>query len=252
MRVLGLEVERRSAEAGRYVRVSVRSVLVGLALSLVAVVGILGVMAVGAAAREPAWWTLAAHDPETVSRLAERVENAVVSEIHRGRVEGQEWSVALSPDQANAWIADRLPKWLAHAAGEPVGTPEVRVWFERGVVLVAARLGDEQRIVTATLNPWVDESGALWARLDGVAIGRLSAPGAGAAAWAGERLAALAPADMLEETDADAERILAALSGRSALLDVPVIDLEDGRRVRLAAVRVEDQRLGLTWVTERR
>lgn len=250
MRILGVQVERSGGHGGRYVRVSVRSVLLGLGLSIVVVVAILAVVAMNAAAREPAWWTLAAHDPETVSRLAERVENAVVSEIHRGRTEGQEWSVALSPEQANAWIADRLPKWLANAADQPVGAPEVRVWFERGAVLVAARLGDEQRIVTATLRPSIDEDGALWARLDGVAIGRLSAPAAGA--WAGERLAALAPSDALGAESSDADRLLAALSGRAALMDQPVIDLEDGRRVRLAAVRVEEQRLGLTWVTERR
>ncbi|MBL0921410.1 MAG: hypothetical protein IBJ10_04690 [Phycisphaerales bacterium] len=231
---------------------SVRAVALGLAACVVMVVAILAVVASSAAGREPAWWTLAAHDPATVGRLAERVENAVVSEIHRGREDGQEWSVALSPEQANAWIADRLPKWIDHGAGKHTEKPEVRVWFERGAVLVAARLGDRQRIVTATLRPWIDDDGALWARLDGVAIGRLSAPGG--AAWAGERLAALAPADALgaEAPGADDQRLLAALSGRNALLDQPVIDLEDGRRVRLAGVRVEEDRLGLTWVTERR
>lgn len=252
MRIPGFQVERPGADSGRYVRVSVRSVLLGIVLSVVAVAIILAAVAFNAAAREPAWWTLAAHDPETVSRLAERVENAVVSEIHRGRADGQEWSVALSPEQANAWIADRLPKWLANASDDAVAPPEVRVWFARDALMIAARLGDEQRIVTATLRPYIAEDGALWARLDGVAIGRLSAPAAGS--WAGERLAALAPSDALGDGSAssDADRLVAALAGRSALMDQPVIDLEDGRRVRLAAVRVEDQRLGLTWVTERR
>ncbi len=244
MSVLGVEIERPDADRRGYVRVHWRGMLIGAVLALAALFTALAAIAIGATSREPAWWDEAR--VENAPALAERVENAVVSEVHRGRAEGKEWSMALSAEQANAWITDRLPKWLAHERGDNGGAPDVRVWFERGRVLVGVQTGDDERVLGARLNAWVDERGALWARLESVTVGRLAAP---IAPWVSERLAALAPAELTAEEDG--ARLIDALSGKVALVEAPAIDLEDGRRVRLAGVRIEDDRLALRWVTAR-
>lgn len=222
--------------------------------------------------RAPSWWP-PRPDLRAASAIAADLENAVVNQIHAARpMEGPSgghnesqtenqpagwtsasWSVSLSESDANAWLAARLPKWLANQ-DEPIQWPAelavVQSGFEDGRLQVGAEVldGRQTRYVSCQLRLWIDDRGRLWTPADWVRLGRLAVP----AEWVVQR--AFGAAKPISRTIGAAhasERVAAALRGEAPLVDHPVLKLADGRRVRLTKVLLKDGHVELTCRTER-
>lgn len=210
----------------------------GLAGALSAIVALVALQA----SRPPAWWAAAGADagPEGAD-LAERVERAVVAEAHRARPEGEPWSVAITAEQANAWLAHRLPKWMANRAraGAPAPLPgDVRVRFAEGRVEAARRAPGERAVIGASVEIVTTPDGSTFARDPRFRVGRLSAP----ARWL---------AGHTESMDGATREALEILGGRRPLAPPGGLALDDGRILRLLGVRVERGRLVATCETRR-
>src|SRR5262245_44866853 len=104
----------------RTLRRARRRVVALVAVLSVAVTG--GLIALALTHITPAWWGPAAADDAAVTALAAEVENAVVRQITAARppasgdgpYASEPWSVSLQAKDANAWLAARLPRWLAN------------------------------------------------------------------------------------------------------------------------------------------
>jgi len=228
------------------------------------------------ASRAPAWWPVRSN-PRTEAVIAADLENAVVNQLHAarpmegpsegqklsesaGQTEGQPtgwtsalWSVSLSESDANAWLAARLPKWLANQ-DDPIEWPAelsvVQSGFEEGRLQVGAQVldGRQTRYVSCQLRLWIDDRGRLWAPADWVRLGRLAVP----AEWIVER--AFGAAKPISRTIGAAhasQRVAAALRGEEPLLDNPVLKLADGRHVRLVRLLLKNGHVEITCRTER-
>lgn len=212
---------------------------VAVALALVALLTVLGVYAAIAGALSPAWWTdasTAALTPESAD-LAERLERGVANELHRWRDEGERWTVALTSEQANAWLAHRLPKWLANSDQWRGDAPLILVRFQDGRATLGARGEWSERVVAVAIRPRVDESQALWTRAMRVSVGRLGLPDSLVHRRANEILS------RWPDSRETARRVLSALAGRVPLLDRAEVELEDGRTVRVVDLKVENGRI---------
>lgn len=206
--------------------------------------GALAVLYVVLAGATPGWWAERSVEDIDAALLAERVENGVATELHRGRVQEAEWTVAISDEQANAWLAQGLPRWLRNRELEWADrAPDVRASFEDGRIRVGARNGPGSRVISAAFQLRVDESGALWAQPSQLAAGSLRLPESWARARAREAI------DRYAQDDSD--RIGEAIEGRAPIIDRALIDLGDGRRVRVVEIESEPGRLLVTCVTER-
>lgn len=191
----------------------------------------------------PAWWrTVDPADPETVA-LAERTEQAVASALHRKRELGEPWTLAISAPQANAWMNVMLPRWLENRDVErPAWTSEVQLHFEDGLVAAGAMVADaagRERYVTLEAEPIVDRAGAVWLRPDGATVGRLRAP----LRWTFDELERRATPETRD--------LVAGLTGQAPVAPEALVELGDGRIVRVVGASVRDGRLLVTCVTER-
>lgn len=220
----------------------------------VAVVGgitLLAAYAVVQASRAPSWWAAAQGDAPDAPALAERVERGIATELHRGRPEGEAWSVALSAVQVNAWLTHRFPLWLANQRSRGAAvetTPDIRAAFAPGVARFAACAPGSSRIVSLALRPRQSAPGngagkserGAGVRLEpSFAIGRLGLP----SGWV---LPSIRDAAREESARAALDAVLEGDTNRGL-----GIDLEDGRRVRLLSASAEAGRLVLTFATER-
>jgi len=202
----------------------------------------------------PVWWrTTDPSDPATI-RAGEEVENGVVNVMYEVRESAAApWTVTLHAADANAWLNTRLSQWLANSDAEfewPREIENVQVEFDDGLIQVGAQLNGRERvqILSATLRPEFRDDGALWVAAESVWVGRLPIP----AGWIAERAGAIVgdvvPARLLENPDA--AHLLSALAGERPLDDDPVIDLGDGRRVRLLDLAARRGRLIVQCRTE--
>lgn len=224
----------------------------GLVVALAAC-GFLGIAAL-LVRQAPAWWrTTDPDDPATI-RAGEEVENGVVNVMYQLRDDpARPWMVTLHAADANAWLNTRLTQWLVNADPEfewPSDIENVQVQFDEGLIQIGVRVGGVQRpqIVSATLRPEVRNDGSLWVAAQSVSVGRLPIP----AAWVVDRAPAAAarvvPQRALE--DPETLRLLRALAGENALESNPVVDLGDGRRVRLLRLSSKQGRLLVQCRTE--
>lgn len=213
-----------------------------LCIVLMPPAGALLLLYLALAGATPSWWAERAVPREQAEILAERVERGVATELHRGRDADQPWTVSISDEQANAWLAQGLSRWLRNRRIEwAERVPDLRAAFEDGSVRVGART--DARVLSAAFNLRIDPEGALWATPSQIAAGSLRLPDS----WARSRAM-----DALERyAQDDAARVREALEGRAPILDRPVFDLGDGRRVRVVEIEPEPGRLLITCVTER-
>lgn len=205
------------------------------------------VVALLLARESPSWWRTVDPENPRVVELAERVEQAVVSSMHRARPIGEPWTVAVTAPQANAWLNVKLPRWVrSRNAQWPDQIGQVQTHFGDGRISVGVRIGSatEDQIIAATVNPRLETSGELWLTQPSTNAGRLDIP----AGWTIARLQSWLPPE-IRERDMTA-RVLNALRQRGPALPSTYVDLEDGRRIRLLDVRIERDRLLLTCVTE--
>lgn len=217
--------------------------VIGVAMLIAAGFTVLAMTLLAMAGTQPRWWVETGIAPNDAPRLAEEVERGVGTALHRGRPDGQAWTVAITQDEANAWIVDRLPRWLANqGVRNAEKLPEIRVAFQGETILVGLKPRGQERMATLEVSPRVEE-GELWTPATGLSVGRVPLP----AGFLRERGLDYVP----EPYRSDDGAILAAstLAG-----DVPApstVELADGRIVRVVEIRVEDARLLLTCVTVR-
>lgn len=219
-----------------------------MALGVMVVLGAGGAGAAWYASRmsteAPAWW--AEVEATLPAEQAREFENAALTQLSAVRPEGGaageryrsgEWSVSISEADANAWLEHRLRGWAESQELEwPGAVSKVRVRFEEGVVVIAARVLRDGRdvVVSARARVRFEESGALWVEVEGLRLGRLPVP-----------------AGLIRE-EIDEEEVREMIAGRRPVMDEALIPVDSGRRVRLIGLRSRDGRLEVTARTEGR
>lgn len=214
-----------------------------MARKAAAVLLILAALVAGAAGflrhrahQAPAWWSPPDPRLDETARLAERVEYRMAEVASTVRPEAEPWAVRVKEGQVNAWLAARLPEWLAHAggAGWPAGlsAPQVRVKSGHLTVGVEVRDGDQRRYLSADFAPRIADGGLVLG-LTGVSLGRLRIPG-GSIRTVLERIERVEPGFLEDPTVAGIIDLV--LDERR--LD-PVVTLHDGRTVQVLDVTCE-------------
>lgn len=215
----------------------------------------------------PGWFDPPRGDDPEARRAGESVQGAILTELTAVRPAdparsadapwaSEPWGLALHEDQANAWLATLLPRWLANqdwgSAAESVEVAQVR--FGRSWVDLALRVraGDSMRVLSARLGPFVDAEGGLWIPAERLAIGRLPIPVGWASGQARRAADRFLPRDSASDPRARdlVARLLAALDGREPITRRPVMPLEDGRAVRLIRLAIRRGRLEAVFRTE--
>ena len=166
--------------------------------------------------------------PDDAEARGEAFEQALAAALTKVRPAGEEWAIAIDPADINAWLATRLPKWIAHDPGlaDLARATTLRLAAIDGALI----LEDSNRaagapVISLPLTPSVD--GDRFALMIGTArIGRLPVPGSGTA------LAAYLRASLDELASGPAE-----------------FRLSDGRRVLLRAVSCAPRELRLLFAT---
>ncbi|MEM1165704.1 MAG: hypothetical protein AAGI30_05370 [Planctomycetota bacterium] len=148
-------------------------------LILIGVLTAVGVVAWWQAGRAPAWWGEVARQVAhpTAPDRARLLESGLVSLGGPGSRD----PVAIEERDANAWLAHRLPDWLANQGVRP--PPEltgVGLRFEPGLIRVAVQMDRpaaddavDHTFIAAAFRPEVD-AGALSLRLASISSGRLA------------------------------------------------------------------------------
>lgn len=235
-----------------------RKWVVGVAFALVGASLLIAWAATSSARRAPEWWRSTSLDDPATRAVGEEVENGVVSHLYLARPASSEgasdpWTLALKAGDANAWLNTRLRSWLAGADERfewPEDIRDVQVDFDEGRVRVGARVratGGE-RVFSATIRPELRDDGSLWTPAERLHIGRLPIPAGWVLDNASSSESELLPTElvMLPETS----HLLDAFEGVQPLRANPSIDLGDGRRVRILAIRSRDGWLEVTCRTE--
>jgi len=216
----------------------------------------------------PAWWrSRRPADPSAV-QAAEEVENGLVTQFSSVRPgdpkfeprpgqswQSEKWSVSLSEDDANAWLNERLRRWITtrdSGVRWPEDVQEIQVEMAPGVLHVGTkvRTASGPRVLALSVRPIVASDGALWVPADGVQLGTIPLPSSLVLEWAKRTVFELFPDS--SEVRADTQAVLDAFQGRSAIVRDPVVKLEGGRRVRLLGIATRDGRMDLTFRTEKK
>lgn len=176
-------------------------------------------------------------DPEA---RAEALEQAIAAAVTRVRGAGPErWAVAIDPDDLNAWLATRLPKWIAHDPGLAALEPAtmVRLAADRGALVLERALevpfapSSELLVGTLRLPVGVERTGEttrLSVEVGGASVGRLPIPAFAGLSALGEHL----------------REALARIGERHAERDGGLrLRLADGRSVALEFVACEPGRI---------
>ena len=246
----------------------IRPIAIGAGLACAAIAALLLITASSLVRLSPSWWRHYTLDTGLKDHAA-RVENAAISHLYRARPadpaltddgapwRSAPWSIALREEDASAWLTARLPDWLEGDAGkiaewpEGLGQPQVR--FENGRPRVGAALRFEQgdRVISAAITPEFHDDGSLWLRTDWIHIGRLPLPAGPMLTHADRAIADEMPEELADEIARDAERagFFEILRGEAPLVREPVLRLDDGRAVRLLALRLTDGRIEIDCQT---
>ena len=159
-------------------RVRVRWRVLAVVLTLLAGGGLwLGI----AVTHKPTWYAPPDRNSEAVVELGHDTQNRVITQVHRVRGDDPSWTLRLTEDEMNAWLAVNLPGWLESETGrtwpDDVSLPVVHVGAD-GVtvgVLIPEHFGD--RVVSIRVLPEVTEAGDVIVRADRVALNALALPG---------------------------------------------------------------------------
>lgn len=191
------------------------------------------VIFVVAAFLPPTWWAPVDADDVAAKNRAGDFEQKVTAAIHEIRSEPDPWGFRFTEQQANEWLATRLPAWIEHdqALDWPVGIRQVQVHLSgRSEVEIAAYSG-AGLIWRARFEPIIDESSCRFRPIS-AGIGRLPIPGLGV-----EGLVALIPDGALEP---------------DGTIAVPrEFELVDGREVRLLGLELAKAEIGVVFETRK-
>jgi uncharacterized protein YpmS len=198
--------------------------------------------------QEPTWY----HPPDPkdlrVVTLADDAEYAMLEQSQKIRPKTEPWTLRLTQQQMNAWLAARLPAWIEHDANlrwpEQIGTPQVLIESDGVSIAAPVMTHGVSRTVVARLKPAVAPDGRLSLKLTRISLGRVWLPG--------EPLGKLSDAvrDAAPEF-LDSPRVkqtIEVLAGRRTLS--PHLVLADGRRVTVTSVHLDDGALELVARTD--
>ncbi|MBK9188557.1 MAG: hypothetical protein IPM33_06320 [Phycisphaerales bacterium] len=235
-------------------------VVAGLVLSVTITLVLMGLMLTRGV---PIWWRSVSSDDPRTRELGESLENGVVRQFSAVREpdpdsphawRSKPWAVSLHASDANAWVATRLPKWLANqerGVAWPGEISEVQIEFADEAVKVGmrVRVRGRDQVLSAEVVPEIRADGSLWMPATWVRVGRLPVP----ASWVLERAqegGGLLPRAVLELPET--REMFDIFLGRRPVVHEAIIGVDDARRVRLLKIVPRDGRLELTARTEAR
>ena len=196
----------------------------------------------------PVWWSPPQNDGD-VEAYADRVEYRMMEEAQRIRDQREVWQLRIREEQINAWLATRLPKWVAHHHDldwpEEIGRLQLHIGEERSSLAIEYFERDKPRVLVAHGRMYLDD-GALCVVIEQVDLGRMPLPGRTIARVL-ERLESVAP-DFLNSNQV---RDVIDLVQDGSCAD-PGLSLADGRRVKLLELKPEDGSVVLTCRTAAR
>lgn len=176
--------------------------------------------------------------------MAERVEAAVASQTTAVRPAQELWALELTQEQINAWLAARLPLWLANQGVdrqvvEAVRRAMVQIGSRQVELAAELRFQGSAQIVRLVYRPMIVENQPVRLQLHAAYLGRLRVP----MHLLVERVAGgMAGAEAHEVAE-----VIATL--RSIEVQSPV---DDHRWVAAMGVELSDGRAVLTCRTVRR
>jgi len=163
------------------------------------------------------------------------------------------WTSELGTTEANAWLSSRLPKWLANQKENfrwPKDVSGVQVEFERSRIMVGAKVstGAHDQVLSATLEPRLENDGRLFMPATRFNLGRLAIPADWVLDHADKKAGQYIPRDLrgLPET----RDLIAAFTGTQPARSSTLINLGDGRCVRILSLDPLDGKLRVTCQTE--
>jgi hypothetical protein len=174
--------------------------------------------------------------PADAVTRGEALEQALVAAVTKVRdPAGESWAIAIDPADINAWLATRLPKWVAH---DPefapfAGAAEVRIGSEDGAIVLEAPLGPRALGLVGTVRVPLELTEAderLEASVGRARVGRLPVP---------LSLAAFDAAGAFRE---ELGRLEARYPGRR-------FRLGDGRFIEIRAISCENGRIKIRFAT---
>lgn len=220
-----------------------KKLLAGILLALTLVVGIGGGWLWRQSRMPPAWFQPPAAPGAADADMAEGIEYQVVETFHKLRPETDTWTVRIREEQINAWLAARLPDWIAHHEidwPEDFGLPQARVGPAGIDLAVEVGAGEGRRVVVTRIAPRLVD-GAIRLDVERVGVGRVALPGE-AAGRVLDIIDRIAPGSVIDEDMA--QRLVAVLTDGDGF--GPAIELGDGRRVELVDVVLTDGAIALT------
>ncbi len=225
-----------------------RDIIIASLVVLVSIVSFGIVTAGWLASYKPDWWS-ALPDPNSapIISTAEAVERGVTQAIDKMPDDGREWRVELAESEANAWLAAKLPKWIAHEGVDwPGGKVLAGVRFEPGRIVFGVEFQTDSggRVLTASGRPHIDADGRIVIRESQLGVGRLSLP----APVAGPQIAGWIEQKIPER--GVAEGIVDVFAHGAPVIRDPSVSMGGNRRVRLIAIEVREKRLVVTCVTK--
>ena len=231
--------------------------ILGLLLSIV-LIGAAGIyIAWRLSWQHPTWYAPPNANDARIVTLADDTEYQLLEQTQKMRADDESWTLRLSQEQLNAWLATRLTQWIEHDASmqwpQQIGTPQVLIDPDGVRVAVPVTIGGRgnaaggepgvTRTIVATLAPSIAEDGRLSLALKSIALGKVWVPGSPLTRLA-DALREAAP-DFLDHPQV--QQAIDILAGRQTL--PAEYDLGDGRRVRLKDVRLTDGAIEVTAST---
>ncbi|MFI4854722.1 MAG: hypothetical protein ACIAQF_07055 [Phycisphaerales bacterium JB065] len=227
---------RRPAWMMFFERVRKQRMIQLAALAMVAILTLMIGVGWWLATHPPHWWQETDAKSAQVRQTSRAVENWAVSTMTRAHPDGEPWAVTLTEEDANAWLAVRLPMWVESERGVwPEGIRSVRVRFHDGRIILGADIrepGDDQpRIVAAAFRLRIEENGKSSLDIDWTQINRLKLPGSVGVNRLSEWLNSAGEEEIADQ--------LASLIRGELESDTLGWKLEDGRRVTVHALSIE-------------
>jgi len=190
--------------------------------------------------RTPSWFTIGTRDPAEARRLAQRLENRIITEAYRFRGEpsvgpdgvrrtGEDWRLRVTEEEATAWLAVKLSEWLVNRdppSRVPAGVSELQAHFGNGRAWGAGRMEESVYAISGLVR--VDKEG-VWLTSPRAGVGSFWLP----ISWGG--LGLLGSGGLEGRNDVAWKMV----SGKVPLVSGGTVRLEDGRRVRVLGVKIE-------------
>jgi hypothetical protein len=231
-------------------RFRIKRIVIGLALTLLLLAAGSGYVLWRLSWQSPSWFAPPNPNEPRVASVADDAEYLLLEQTQKIRPAAEQWTLRITQQQINAWLATRLPQWIEHDADmhwpEQIGTPQVLIEPDGLRLAVPVSGGGVEsaravrRVVVATLKPAITADGALALPLTRISLGKVWVPG--------EPLGRLT--DALRQAapeflgDPRVQNAIDVLAGRKTL--PPEYVLTDGRRVVLTGVKLGEGAIELT------